>query len=68
MTWLGIQSAKDALLLALLVAGASAAMVAGLYLQISPAREAAFSRTQEMEALFKSLRQTSTRCTSEPKE
>ncbi len=68
MAWLGIQSAKDALLLVMLVAATSAAMVAGLYLQIAPARELVSSRTQEMEALFTSLRQTSARCISEPKE
>lgn len=64
----GIESTKDRLFLVMLLAVAGAAVVAGLYLQISPAREAAFSRTQELEALFTSFRQTSARCTSEPKE
>lgn len=56
---LGIQPRKDAMLLALLIAATSAAMVLGIGLQIAPAVQADSSRAREIEALVDRIREAS---------
>ncbi len=56
---LGIESRKDALLLALLLTLTSSAVVVGVGLQIAPARKADGNRAREIEALFARIRAAS---------
>lgn len=54
---LGIESLKDALLLALLLTLTGSAVVLGVGLQIGPTTDADRTRTREIEALFARIRE-----------
>lgn len=56
---LGIETRKDALLLALLLTVTSSAVVLGVGLQIAPAIKADGTRAREIEALFARIREAS---------